>query len=494
MTDLAVLVVDDEQPVLDGIEAIVEKRVKGCSIAAKARSGSEALEFLSRNHADIMLVDIQMPGIDGIELIKRVQASGKNPIVILITAFERFDIAKAAVGLGVFEYLLKPVNPKILGETIERAGEELEKRTASLVPAENTALHEIVYESLLQSMLLHQNIEGKLQQIHEINDTFNPPWRLVRLRTAYTGSEVKIIQHKIRYYLPLLTASNTPGALWLLLPSEYEYSNEKLRMALSKTHQFLPEETTAPQVEEKDIDSALIEDFDYHAALFALERHFLEADLENAVSVSSEELQQKRREVIERYLSFGAEKTEKLLHELMVLSDHHFESRISALWFAWLSVMLEMKLDQITKDNEIHHCLNELSENSSLLDIAIQSLRRVSSELFSENQVSRPIKSSLNYINEHFSEAITLEIVAEFANVTAQYLSRQFAKEMGASFIDYLTNIRIEHAKTLLRSGRHTIGDISIACGYFDPNYFGRVFKKQTGMSPSQYMEKYLGL
>ena len=124
-----IMVVDDERPVVEGISLIVRRELAGeFEVAGTAVSGREAIEKIASLAPDIVLMDVRMPGLSGLDAIREMRARGATQAFILVTAYERFDIAREAVGLGVIDYLLKPVSKDSLALSLRAASELLDRR------------------------------------------------------------------------------------------------------------------------------------------------------------------------------------------------------------------------------------------------------------------------------------------------------------------------------------------------------------------------------
>ena len=141
-----VLIVDDEQPVVDGVRHIIERFRPDLAVVATANSGVEAIEVARRTRPDIAFVDVRMPGISGLEAFEQIRAELPAIVGILATAYERFDIAQRAVQLGVFDYIVKPITRNRLIEALDGAAQRIEQRgerhgqTLSLL----TRIHELL--------------------------------------------------------------------------------------------------------------------------------------------------------------------------------------------------------------------------------------------------------------------------------------------------------------------------------------------------------------
>jgi two-component system response regulator YesN len=123
-----VLIVDDEEPIIESYSFILDQGVEGFTLAGIARNGNEAVSRIHDLRPDVVFLDINMPGLDGLEVMERVHADFPGTVFVLSTAYERFDIAKRAIPLGVFAYLVKPVTKKVFVETLDAIREELSRR------------------------------------------------------------------------------------------------------------------------------------------------------------------------------------------------------------------------------------------------------------------------------------------------------------------------------------------------------------------------------
>ena len=124
----SVLIVDDEEPVLESYSFMLEAGIPGFALAGKARSGYEAIKLIYELKPDVVFMDINMPGLDGLDTIEEVHGKFPNTVFVLSTAYERFDLARRAIPLGVHEYLVKPVTKKMFIETLASIAEKLDKK------------------------------------------------------------------------------------------------------------------------------------------------------------------------------------------------------------------------------------------------------------------------------------------------------------------------------------------------------------------------------
>ena len=125
---LKILIADDEQPVLDGLQFLIKKHFEDMTVCAAARNGREAMELVRLHQPDIVLMDVRMPGISGLDAIRDLRQSFPQMVFILVTAYERFEIAKEAMDLGVQDYILKPLSREALIQVLQRARSVVRER------------------------------------------------------------------------------------------------------------------------------------------------------------------------------------------------------------------------------------------------------------------------------------------------------------------------------------------------------------------------------
>jgi len=128
---LKILIADDEQPVLEGLQFLIKKHFEDMSVCAAARNGREAMELVRLHQPDIVLMDVRMPGISGLDAIRDLRQSFPLMVFILVTAYERFEIAKEAIDLGIQDYLLKPLSREALIQVLQRARAVVRERHLS---------------------------------------------------------------------------------------------------------------------------------------------------------------------------------------------------------------------------------------------------------------------------------------------------------------------------------------------------------------------------
>ncbi|MDR2662333.1 MAG: helix-turn-helix domain-containing protein [Treponema sp.] len=496
----SIYLVDDEQPVLDGLSVTLGRIFPEMRICGTARSGIDALKGIAKEKPDIIIMDVRMPGMSGIDTLREVNKILPGTVSILLTAYERFDIAKDAYALGVYRYLVKPVSQEVLAETLAGALRRLEdiKNSTLREAAERERFEStrplleagFIWQAVLgdpRSLLLQSF--GELLGLVEDGNIRGHFAVICREKNWLTQEEIAAIQREITNRLDCIPGPLLGGILPVFVPGEklnrtrdilrsvlevldmrelryslgYVASNNDLRLSWSQaltSIQRTPEsETLRPPVPE-------IRDTGADKVNLILQQ-FKDGDM------------LKFRRAFFEWVLDGADKTERavLAGALCALAGGDAEKILAA-----------GKLQAAVPDTGIR----ETAEYAADLLISTLSILPVSGEGGSGTYPGsdRRIRRALRFIAAHYSEPISLEDTAAYAELSPAHLSRLFSAETGSTFSSQLARYRITRACKELREGKLSIKEIAGTCGYSDANYFSRAFKKILGLSPTEWMEE----
>lgn len=390
-----VLVADDEYIIRRGIISFL-RQYSDFELAAEAEDGVMALELAKDISPDVYFVDINMPFLNGLQFIKSLKEINPRAVVVIITGYDRFEYAREALKLGVFEYLLKPLMEGPFDEMMQRVRERLQREAS-----------EDKYLDWAKSMLA-QN----------------------------------------RTYL----ASN-----FLQRALEGHYTREEIMERSQYLHLMLPEPFTITVVsleylKMEDVKSTWNEDL-----LFFVAENIANEMFQGLVNPNSCQDRHGNLVVISKTAApeIAEEQSETYCKML--------ESRLPV-----RSVVIQGNGDD-------YGALAETYET------AVSRLK----ELETGSSVIKGVKF---YIEDNYSrEDFSFQDAADHVNLSVPHLSRMFRKEMGVTFIDYLTSVRIRKAIELLHNGELKIYEIAELTGYANQHYFSNVFKKNLGVSPAEY-------
>jgi two-component system response regulator YesN len=476
----SVLIVDDEEPVLDSFEFML-KSAAGFVLAGKARSGYEALRLIHETEPDLVFMDINIPGLDGLAVIADVHKKFPNMIFVLSTAYERFDLAKRAIPLGVFAYLVKPVSKKTFFSTLDDAREALAKRPAEEEDGKDSG-HSFFKKIIWQEM-------GE------------ETWESWRERLSLPSDKGVV------FILELGRDTET----WCgKIAEQISYKYHCRYDVILNRGLFLVSGNADREALRTQLDAVLKDTLPAALACFRgigelcrgpeLYRSCGEALRELEEEKQGTDIQQwERLRIIQLRRKIGAAPPEEVKKLFALLWGELFRTCDFTLAKAKMIPVFMFLMDDCTG------CYRDQAEAAPLFAaaeeiMAIPDMRRweawaeaafekvlLQAVLRRSNAFPVPLAKAIEYVHAHYAEGIQLTAAAGAAQVSPAYLSRLFSEHCKTSFIDYVTELRIENAEKLLRESRMNIKEIAWAVGYQDPNYFSKIFRKFTGLSPTAY-------
>lgn len=512
------MIVDDEPIIRFGIKASVDWTGEGIEIAADCANGAEALQRLEREPIDILITDIKMPIMDGLDLTRRALAINPGMKVILVSSHNDFEYVREGIKLGVVDYILKhTLEPEELLEIVRKCKETLEeeRRMRSRL---NGADRE-------KAALLRKRYEGELK-LHLIQRTERlpageyPAW----LDDAYVALHIKLnrisaIEEQHGYLYKSVLLEQFADALYAEVP-------EGIAVQTAENELFFlmpgPKDNSGPQagppmVERLrglkgllELDGGTSVTFGYAVgrgadeirAVFvrsqeASDRGFFEGSGIFAYDASAA-IRREGKHLPTMYqtaAAAGDERVGELLEEWRADWSQGGRSPIALKEEASrvLSLMFKRHVDPYA----LVDCFDRLFKTETLdelcetLKLSIAELRKARLESFDAQGTGHPIDKALDYIRAHYLETLTLQQVADFVHVSKNYFSILFKKVTGQNFIDYVITLRIQKAKELLAGTELKVYEVAEQSGFNDVKYFSKLFKKMTGHSPVDYRERH---
>jgi two-component system response regulator YesN len=479
----SVLIVDDEEPVLDSYEFML-KSADGFVLAGKARSGYEALRLIHETEPDLVFMDINIPGLDGLAVIADVHKKFPNMVFVLSTAYERFDLAKRAIPLGVSAYLVKPVSKKTFFSTLNEVREALAKRSLPEEDREDT--EELFFKKILWQEMSRETWES---------------WR-ERLALPSDWGAVFILEF------------GEDAERWCEKTAEQlSYKYHCRYRALLNRGLFLVSGDVDQEALRAGLDAVLKAGLPAAPSCFrGLGGLYRGPELYRSCGEALRELEEERQEtgirqwerlrIIQLRRKIGAAPPEEVKKLFTGLWEELFRTCGFTLAKAKMIPVFMFLMDDCTgcyRDNSGAAPLFAAAEEiTALPDLpaweawagpAFDKLL-LQARLRRSNAFPVPLAKAVEYIRAHYAEGIQLGDAAEAAQVSPAYLSRLFSEHGKTTFIDYITELRIENAEKLLRESKMNIKEVAFAAGYQDPNYFSKIFRKITGLSPLAYAEE----
>lgn len=484
------LVVDDEPPVLDHLVRLLGRDLADLvQVVGTASSGREALEQVAALSPDILIMDVRMPGLSGLDTIRELNRRGSAPVTVLSTAYERFDIVREALDLGVVAYLLKPVVREDLAAAVRRAADEVDHRLEAAPAAggreEDAEVRAFVARSFFTSLMLGQD-PGPAGEVWGPWLGIDKPYGLVVAAAwdqpaAEAHSRLETLLH---YKSPALCGPLVGGRCLILYPLAAPEDAAAARRALDAL-------VGVP---------GLRLGYAEPQPLASLDRGWAQAlaAVLGAVSPSgapSSWAPEADQDFLSALLEGDRGRALEVFEALVLgwdkpgaVAPAQTYRLISLLGGALVRLAAAGRIPGDTLGRLLDMGdLNAAATARALVTLARSRLPVLFEAAGRQRRGSAAVAEALDLIHQHFGQTLSLEIAADLIGLPPKRLSRLFVDEVGQGFSEVLIEVRIERAKRLLEVPGATIKQVSADCGYSDPNYFARLFKKVTGSTPSEY-------
>ena len=528
-----VIIADDEHHICKLINALVDWEEYGLEVIGFANDGNKAYTMCEEMSPDLLITDIRMPGLSGIELIRKLYEAFPDIKVIIITGYSQFLYAHQALKYRVVDYLLKPIKKEELEAALRKGLNLIDDETARKLENRNLSLRSMqeIKDNLLTIILNSANQPSKV---------FNRDRFLEEYHIKFQGNAWQLLQIEC-----ILSSEENALALQEFLARKIkdivleEMKNDRVEMLttlmdnsffclFNSGRNILEEERTAlNQVKNKllvvnDIlqkinftigISNIYEDFNDVYVCVSQCRSCIDHKVikgKNKIiryeDIPKEELGASffiddafRKRFLKIIADADKEGMSVEINEL-VTHLYRYSGRISGtvvleiyqmlvkLFYKGIQVFNITDFREFSQENLLpqkQYFYSITGAFTYLSDIFQVLLKKCMEE--KEDQSTRPVRNAQAYVEEHYMEPITLEEIAKHVGLNETYLSSVFKKQTGKSLIDFLTHVRVQHAKELLINHHKSINEIAEEVGFNDAKYFTKRFKKFTGVSPNEY-------
>ena len=529
-----VLLADDEGIVIEALRYIIEKNFGEQCTIEHAKTGRSVIELAEHFRPDIAFMDIQMPGINGIEAMKEIRKGNPNTVFIVISAYDKFDYARESIGLGVLEYVNKPIEQERIVELLKQAmakvDTERENRSRELMIREKMeTVVPIIESGLIYSILFEENYADDTEnyrrllgieedygfimviqcgEAQEGNHLTNAVGSSVRAQSRYME-----IREIIKEFFQGVIGAMMANMVVVFVPSpqamcsneeEYEQRVDVIEKARKMARKL-----------KKRIDAQFRIGIGAVKKLKEAGESYAEAMHSFRYSTGSV------AHVKDLPIGCGYEAdypidTEKALFEAVSQGDMNGALLMTSHFFDWMignygDCIMDIKLkvlefvlwaEHIEYDSGgmTYHFrlrqdylqnimdMNNYEELRAWFNLKIQEACRNINTKKEESGAGVVVKAK-EYIKSHYQRDISLDDVSKEVNISPYYFSKLFKEKAGENFIEYVTRIRMDKAKELLNSTDKSMKEICSEVGYSDSNYFSRSFKKNVGVTPTEYKE-----
>ena len=531
-----VLIVDDESIIREGLRSFPWKRY-GCRLVGEAEDGEEGLLLAEVLQPDIVVCDIKMPGMDGITLAQKLQESHPDTGIILLTGYEEFSYAKAAMQAGIRDYILKPTDSDALGASLCRLGALLETRKEKRLYYEKMERQMVRMQPFLQARLVDDLLDGRYlseeaaKETMALYDIEEGTYLIVSvLASPGEAGELaapkdrqlfflaienichEIFSHSARdaigsgpsgkmAYLLVFGQNSSPKNSVLAVCRACEkaqqavkrFLNASISFGISRLARQLMDLREAGEQARTALDHGFFVGKDSIVSFDDLNLHTQEEWILPGQSDHVRSLVQAGDESgIQRFF----DELRLLLSNKAGGNIQQMKSQIILLTlYAVHSTMGISTSPDNTEELLFLQKALGCSTKHQLLELSFQEISRAARQN-REGNSSRCDDIGMQmeqYIRAHYAEDLSLDLLAEHFYLSTAYISRLLKKRTGRGFLEILTDIRMEQAKWLLSSGTYRVHQVAEMVGYRDFSYFIQVFRKRHGMTPNDYKTLHLG-
>ncbi|SMO52891.1 response regulator [Melghirimyces algeriensis] len=499
------------------IERILSDRIQ---VVGEAENGRKAVEMAEKTQPDIIMMDIKMPGINGIDAIREIQKKQPDTRFILVTAYDRFQYAREAMRMGIKEYLLKPGTIKELEEAISNVvreiDEERRRREQELDLKDKwMRVQSLVETEWVTSLLLEHIRDVSWEDLHailQVKMASGFAFVISSISNMNNSEEQRRLYETMKETVkdecptclvgPMMGRQVPVFVLWQE-PLVWGQPSTKSKVVhiLQKTIQALKKRFGGSNL---FIGAGLVYNHaeglrkSYREALIAARRptspagYLLYDDLSTVYSPDEAVLLHTEKELLAAVQQGDDECALQWYDRYVQEADLYHQQDDKPHRLIELMIILYRGMDapeterpdwsQFHKQASIEEQV-EWGRHYLLSLIHNAQTRR-------KSRLKGGLERAKAYIHQHYQDNLTLASVAAEVNLNPYYFSKLFKEECNTTFIDYLTRVRIDQAKQLIQSGDWSLKEVCYQVGYQDPNYFSRVFKKMTGVPPSQYRKR----
>lgn len=537
MNEIKVFLVEDEMVIRRGIKNSIDWEKEGYIFCGEASDGELAYPMIIKEKPDILITDIRMPFMDGLELCKLVKKELPNIKILILSGYDEFDYAKEAIRLGVTEYLLKPISSGKLLEALNGVSESIrrEKEDKDLVRKymeemrENTE-HEKqkFFEQMIAGNLsMADALEtGKKYEMNLSAGMYN--LLLFRFTLGEENRKSGELLGEAEYAIEKLTERleyvfefqrGVEGWAFLLMDDNEEQMSERVKELSKDLEEIMKNYSTIayfggigqPVARLRELEESFREAERALAARFTMElnriisvediRMAQNVDTLDDIEITSFGEIEKTRTMLEKFLNNGAEDEIDEFVDVYIneLPEENLKSVLMRQYIimdAYIVMMsfcekiegiegeMQAQSEELKNSMKTSQTLEEIKNYIRMLLKKIIGVR----DTISGRRYSDIIEIAKDQIRKtYMSDEISLNTIAAEVGMSPSYFSSIFSKEMGKTFVEYLTEIRMDRAKELLMCSSMKTSEIGYEVGYKDPHYFSYIFKKTQNCTPKEF-------
>ena len=540
---LKIFLAEDEVVVRETIKRMIPWEELGFELVGEAADGEMALPLLIRQQPDLLITDIKMPFMDGLTLARLAKKEIPGLKVVILSGYDDFNYAKQAIGIGVEDYLLKPITKNALIERLseirsryehEKTQKEYyEKFHREMQAYEKNSIRDF-FEALVRGSMDMMEVYKRAEKLgldivaeayNVLIFTMNCDEDFSGQKEGYSSQEAESLELLEGFFAghssAMLFRSNI-FSYGVLLKGQREAIEENTRACVDEIRKILSRQDGRREwflAVGQSVERLSQIQKSYHTASRAFSQRYLydenilyydemetmehpggQAETEDNAYLQKVDVNALNPAILQKFLSNGLqEETENFVKDYFyAIGQEPMESLVFRNYvilnvrFSVISFIKGLGCD--TNEMESADTEEVLAESGKNMESAIAYAKKMISQAIeirdqnSGNKNRSILKTAVDFIDSHYmDEEISLNTVANVANVSSNHFSALFSQNMGQTFIEYLTTLRMNKAKELLRCTGMRSSEIAGEIGYKDAHYFSYLFKKTQGMTPSDY-------
>ncbi len=507
------IIADDEIRIREGFRKIVDWSSLGFQVVGCYADGQQILDHLKQEPVDVVLTDIRMQHVGGMEVAQEIRDHYPHTMCVLVSAYQEFEFAHQAISLGVTDYLFKPTRIAEIRRVFTDIARRLEHEAEILEMEDDRQRRYEEMNELWRCQLLYDlymgilpKDESYLQQTCHFYPQFHECAVLLRIFSIEGMDDTGGLSEEIADVIRRMFHGETEGIIYDLMTLdggeaavtavvERERMEEMGRILDAKLS-----ELACQAGELTGIRLAFIRKEQFSSLTAFAQRP--RRPLKTSELASAEQLDQfSVQEIIScqrlmlSYLTAGDREkaltlSEEMVHQMERLSLDMQKNLTMDIMSRLQTKLQEMDLLPFTLPR--YDQLWAARDSAGVSEWMKEQITRILGSLPGENNMQKVIGQLKNYIQEHYMEPISLDQAAEYVFLSPVYISRMFKQETGENFTDYLTSMRMRAARALLMRPDIRVCDVGVRTGYPNPRYFYRVFKRMNGLTPGEYRRQYV--
>ncbi|MFR2178630.1 response regulator [Blautia obeum] len=540
---LKIFLAEDEVVVRETIKRMIPWEELGFELVGEAADGEMALPLLIRQQPDLLITDIKMPFMDGLTLARLAKKEIPGLKVVILSGYDDFNYAKQAIGIGVEDYLLKPITKNALIERLseirsryehEKTQKEYYEKFQREMQAYEKNSSRDFFEALVGGSMDMMEVYKRAEKLgldivaeayNVLIFTMNCDEDFSGQRDEYSSWEAESLELLENFFAghssAMLFRSNI-FSYGVLLKGQRETIEENTRACVDEIRKILSRQDGRREwflAVGQSVERLSQIQKSYHTASRAFSQRYLydenilyydemetmehpggQAETEDNAYLQKVDVNALNPAILQKFLSNGLqEEAENFVKDYFyAIGQEPMESLVFRNYvilnvrFSVISFIKGLGCD--TNEMESADTEEVLAESGKNMESAIAYAKKMISQAIeirdqnSGNKNRSILKTAVDFIDSHYMEEdISLNTVANVANVSANHFSALFSQNMGQTFIEYLTTLRMNKAKELLRCTGMRSSEIAGEIGYKDAHYFSYLFKKTQGMTPSDY-------